>query len=135
MFASTHHVSPSDEVRTVMMWPVAVTTCGATMREVAESLAADEIGVLPVTANGAIVGIVSERDVVRHLADGADPDHLTAEDIMTTDMIKVAPATSIAEVARVMVEAGIRHVPVLDGDAIAGIVSARDALGVLAREP
>jgi CBS domain-containing protein len=135
MFASTHHVSPSDEVRTVMMWPVAVTTCGATMREVAESLAADEIGVLPVTANGAIVGIVSERDVVRHLADGADPDHLTAEDIMTTDMIKVAPATSIAEVARVMVEAGIRHVPVLDGDAIAGIVSARDALGVLARQP
>jgi CBS domain-containing protein len=47
----------------------------------------------------------------------------------------VAPETSIAEVARVMVEAGVRHLPVLDGDAIAGIVSARDALGVLARRP
>ncbi|MDX6367441.1 MAG: hypothetical protein QOK30_2517 [Nocardioidaceae bacterium] len=135
MFASTHQASPSDEVRTVMMWPVAVTTCQATMREVAESLAADEIGVLPVTANGTIVGIVSERDVVRHLGAGADPEHLTAEDIMTTDMIKVALQTSIAEVARVMVEAGVRHLPVLDGDAIAGIVSARDALGVLARKP
>jgi len=114
MFASTHHASPSDEVRTVMMWPVVVTACEATMREVAESLAADEIGLLPVAASGTIVGIVSERDVVHHLGEGADPDHVTAKDIMTTDMIKVAPETSIAEVARVMVEAGVRHLPVLD---------------------
>lgn len=133
MFASRHQVRPSDEVRTVMMWPVAVTPCGASMREVAESLAADEIGILPVMANGHLVGIVSERDVVRHLAADAEPDHLSAEDIMTTDLVKVAPESSIMDAARLMVEAGVRHLPVLDGDAVAGIVSARDVLAVLAR--
>ena len=136
MFISTHDARPADAVRRVMMWPVAVTPCGATMRQVAESLAADEIGILPVIAeNGHLVGVVSERDVVRHLANGAEPDHLLAEDIMTTELLQVSPETPIGEAARLMVEAGVRHLPVLDGDAIAGIVSARDVLAVLAGAP
>jgi CBS domain-containing protein len=134
MFTSTRDTQPHDAVRRVMMWPVAVTPCGTTMRQVAEALAADEIGILPVIANEHLVGVVSERDVVRHLANGADPDHVLVEDIMTTDLLQVTPETSIAEAAQLMVEAGVRHLPVLDGEAVAGVVSARDVLAVLALE-
>jgi CBS domain-containing protein len=133
MFTSPREVRLADAVQTVMMWPVAVTPCGATMRQVAESLSADEVGILVVVANGHLVGVVSERDVVRHLADGANPDHVLVEDIMTTELLEVKPETPIAEAARLMVEAGVRHLPVLDGDAVAGIVSARDVLALLAR--
>ena len=89
-------------------------TPGVTVLEVARFMAERRIGAVSVIEDEALVGIVSERDVVHHLGEGADPDHVTAKDIMTTDMIKVAPETSIAEVARVMVEAGVRHLPVLD---------------------
>jgi CBS domain-containing protein len=100
---------------------------------VAESLTADEIGILVVIANGRLVGVVSERDVVQHLAAGADPDHIVVEDIMTTELLQVTPETPIAEAARLMVDAGVRHLPVLDGNAVAGIVSARDVLALLAQ--
>jgi CBS domain-containing protein len=101
------------------------------MRQVAESLTADEIGILPVLSNGHLVGVVSERDLVRHLANGAEPDHVLVEDIMTTDLLQVTSETSIAEAAQLMVEAGIRHLPVLNDGAVAGIVSVRDVLAVL----
>jgi CBS domain-containing protein len=122
---------PSDPVSRIMMWPVAAVPSRATMRDVAESLAADEIGILPVTSNGAIVGVVSERDVARHLANGANPDHLYAADIMTTDVLDITPDTEITAVAQLMLESGVRHLLVLDGDAVAGIVSVRDVLAVL----
>jgi CBS domain-containing protein len=122
---------PSDPVSRIMMWPVAAVPSRATMRDVAESLAADEIGILPVTSNGAIVGVVSERDVARHLANGAHPDHLYAADIMTTDVLDITPDTEITAVAQLMLESGVRHLLVLDGDAVAGIVSVRDVLAVL----
>jgi len=124
---------PTDPVRKIMMWPVAATPSQATMREIAESLAADEIGILPITANGSIVGMVSERDVARHVANGANPDHVCAADIMSTDVLDVTPETEIIAVAQLMLEAGVRHLMVRDGDAVAGIVSARDVLAVLSR--
>ena len=70
---TTHRTWPSDPVRTVMMWPVATVEAGATLTQVAEALAADEIGALCVVEHDALAGIVSERDVVAHVAAGADP--------------------------------------------------------------
>ncbi len=61
----TSQVRPTDSVRKVMMWPVAVIDGAASMRQAAEALAADEIGVLLVLEHGALVGVVSERDLVR----------------------------------------------------------------------
>jgi CBS domain-containing protein len=133
MFTSTRETRPSDAVRQVMMWPVAVTPCGTTLRQVAESLTADEIGILPVISNGHVVGVVSERDVVQHLANGAEPDHALVEDIMTTDLLEITPETPIADAAHLMIEGGVRHLPVLDDGAVAGIVSVRDVLAVLVK--
>jgi CBS domain-containing protein len=126
-----HRVHTTDSLRHVMVWPVAVVEAEATLAEVAEALAADEIGALCVTENGVLAGIVSERDVVAHVAAGADPDTLTAAEVMSTDLVTVTPDDTVLDAARRMQESQIRHLSVLaDGD-IAGIVSIRDIFDVL----
>jgi CBS domain-containing protein len=125
-----HRVRTTDPLRHVMVWPVAVVEAEATLTEVAEALAADEIGALCVTENGVLAGIVSERDVVAHVAAGADPDNLTAAEVMSTDLVTMAPDDTVLDAAKRMKESQIRHLPVLLDDDIAGIVSIRDLLDV-----
>lgn len=132
MFASTARTHPSDPVSRIMVWPVATIYSQATLREVAESLAADGIGALGVLDHNILVGMVSERDVVNHLAQRANPEHVTAGEVMTTDLVSARPDASILEVAQQMLDAEVRHVPVLDNGAIAGFVSMRDIVAVLA---
>ena len=69
----TPQIRPTDPVRKVMMWPVAVIDGAASMRQAAEVLAADEIGVrhLPVREGDLVAGVVSVRDVLAVLADAA----------------------------------------------------------------
>jgi CBS domain-containing protein len=132
MYARTvQAVTPASQVRSVMVWPVATVDGGATLAEVAEALAADEIGALCVTEDGHLAGIVSERDVVAHVAVGADPEHLTAADVMSNDLITASPDESVLVAARRMEDAEIRHLPVLDDGRIAGIMSMRDLFTVL----
>jgi CBS domain-containing protein len=114
-----------------MVWPVATVEHDVSLTEVAEALAADEIGALCVVENDALAGIVSERDVIIHLAAGADPDHLTAGDVMTSDVVTVGPDESVVAAARRMRDDQIRHLPVLEDGAIAGMISIRDLVGVL----
>jgi len=130
MYGRTMHVVRStDVVRTVMMWPVATVETVASLSEVAEALAADEIGALCVIENGAVAGIVSERDVVTHLAAGGDPAHLTAGEVMSGDLLTVTPETTLLEAARMMQEGQVRHLPVLSEGLVAGMVSMRDLFG------
>lgn len=123
--------TPMSRIRAVMMWPVAIVDGGATLTEVAEALAADEIGALCVTEEGKLVGIVSERDVVAHVAAGTDPAHLTAGDVMSSDLVTASPDDSVLIAARAMQDAQIRHLPVVDAGRIAGIVSMRDLFAIL----
>lgn len=127
---TTHGTWPSDPVRTVMMWPVATVESLATLTQVAEALAADEIGALCVIEQDTLAGIVSERDLVTHLAAGADPAHLTAGDVMSNDLITVGPEDTVLFVARMMRDAQVRHLPVVEEGDIAGIVSIRDLFSV-----
>ena len=121
---------PSSPVRTLMMWPVAVVASGASLRQVADSLAADELGALAVLEHDKLVGVVSERDVVRHVAAGADLDHTRAGDVMTTDLVTVQTSDTLAHAAQLMRQAAVRHLPVLEGDLIAGFLSIRDLFDV-----
>jgi CBS domain-containing protein len=115
-----------------MSWPVATIDSEATLEETAEALAADNIGVLLVLRDGSLVGIVSERDVVVHVAAGADLTHLRVGEVMAGDLVTTPPDASIAAAAQTMAEADVRHLPVLDGRLIAGLVSMRDLVPVLA---
>ena len=132
MFTSSKRsIHPSDAVARIMVWPVATVPGEATLLEVAESLAADGIGAICVVENGHLACVVSERDVVIHLAQGANPEHVTAADVMTTDLVTARPDDQVLDTARRMVEAQIRHLPVIEEDKIAGFVSMRDLFEVL----
>lgn len=129
--SSKRSMHPTDVISRIMVWPVAVVPGEASLLEVAEALTADGIGAIGVVENGHLAGVVSERDLVNHLAQGANPDHVTAADVMSTDLVTARPDDLILDTARRMVEAQVRHLPVIDEDRIAGFVSMRDLFEVL----
>ena len=106
---------------------VATTTSTATVVELLAQLAGRNIGALPVVDGGELVGIVSERDVVRHLHErGRGLLDATVGELMTRDVITCAPTDRAADLARVMTDRRIRHLPVCDDRGLVGIVSIGD---------
>ena len=119
---------PDDPVRAIMSRPVLSVPGRASLRQVAIELARAGIGAVLVADADQPVGIMTERDVVRALAEGADPDAVWAADVMTPRALFAAPDDVISSVAELMRIAEVRHVPVRDGERIVGIVSLRDIL-------
>jgi CBS domain-containing protein len=103
----------------------------ATLRDVAGVLIGHGIGAVVVGSQESPVGIVSEHDIVRAVSDGADPS-TTAADIAHTVLFWSEASTTVAEVAVQMMDQYVRHILVEDRGRLAGIVSARDLLGVYA---
>jgi CBS domain-containing protein len=124
-------LTPADPVASIMVPAVLTVDGGASLRQVAAALHQGGVGALVVTENDRPTGIVSERDVVRALSEGGDPDSIWAADSMTPDPLWVDADQSIAEVAEQMRLHEIRHVPVREHGELAGIVSMRDILDVL----
>jgi CBS domain-containing protein len=101
-----------------------------TVRVLVDRLGELGVGALVVSSDGSRVeGIVSERDVVRGLrGTGADLLEQPVSSIMTTDVHTSPPSTSLPELMRVMTDRRIRHVPVVEDDALVGIVSIGDVV-------
>jgi CBS domain-containing protein len=90
-------------------------------------LAERNIGALPVVDGDRLVGIVSERDVVRRLhASGAGLLAARVAEIMTVDVTTCSPGDDVADTARVMTAGRFRHLPVVEGGDLTGIVSIGD---------
>jgi CBS domain-containing protein len=99
-----------------------------TLRAVAARMRDQDVGTLAVLDKGRLVGIISERDLVQALAEGIGPDEPAVPTYMTENPSTVHPDDDSAEVATEMMNQGIRHMPVVDGDRILGMVSIRDLL-------
>ncbi|MCP2344107.1 CBS domain-containing protein [Nonomuraea roseoviolacea] len=102
----------------------------ATVRELLAALAEHNIGAVVVSSDGAtITGIVSERDIVRHLHDrGAGVLDLPVSSIMTSEVRTVGMADNVEELRKTMTTHRFRHVPVVDEGRLAGIVSIGDVV-------
>ncbi len=99
----------------------------ATVAELVAALAEHNVGALPVLDAGSLVGIVSERDVVRRLhLGGAGLLQLHVADIMSTSVTTCGPTDKIEDLARIMTERRFRHMPVVKNDTLIGIVSIGD---------
>ena len=94
--------------------------------DAAHRMAERRVGAILVCEGGALRGILTERDVLR--AVGAGSIEGRTVDHMTHDPITVGSDASIGEAASLMIHGGFRHVPVVDGDDLVGIVSIRDLL-------
>ncbi len=96
--------------------------------DVAARMHCYQIGALPVYQQHRLVGIVTERDLVAALAEGADPATTRVVDYMTDRPVTVAPDDDLAVAAHRMAELGVRHLPVVDGHHLVGMLSIRDFL-------
>jgi CBS domain-containing protein len=113
--------------RLVRRGPVTVAPT-VTLRELSEVLVREEVGVALVTSSDTAVGLVSERDLVRAVADGHDVDDDRVEDVMTFELVAIDPHELIGEAAERMLDGEIRHLLVSDGEHSLGVISIRDVL-------
>lgn len=102
------------------------------LRDAAARMWSQQTGSLLVMEEDELIGIITERDVMKAVARGVDLDKTAVSEIMTPDVLTVAPETSLHDAARHMAARWIRHLPVVDGSAVVGIVSQRDLVGVFA---
>lgn len=101
----------------------------ATVRQLLDRMAELDVGALVVSDDGAsMLGIVSERDIVRKLRDVDDARSRPVSSIMTTDVRVCAPDDSFAGLMALMTEHRVRHVPVLADGRLVGVLSIGDAV-------
>jgi CBS domain-containing protein len=100
----------------------------ATLGEAARALRKRDVGAAVVVDGGAVVGIFTERDLLRAIADSRHPDVGQVQSYMTADPVTLPPHHSPSEAAQIMSERRFRHIPVMDGDELVGIVSIRDLM-------
>lgn len=99
------------------------------------ALAEHNVGALVATDGDTVVGIVSERDVVRGIAaDGVDVLDKPVEQIMTTDVVSCTGTDALDSIAETMTQRRIRHMPVIDDGALRGIVSIGDVVSSRIRQ-
>ncbi len=102
------------------------------LRSAAETMWKQQTGSLLVMDGESLVGIITERDVMKAVARGRDVDTTPVSEIMTRDVLTVVPETSLHEAARHMASRWIRHLPVIESGKLVGVVSQRDLVGVFA---
>ncbi len=102
----------------------------ASIRALARALRTESVGVMVVVdGKGGLKGIISERDLARGLADfGNDLSTMLVSHLMTTTVVTCTPDDAVANVARIMTQRRIRHLPVMTGAKIAGLISIGDVL-------
>ena len=101
------------------------------VREAARYMTDRRVGAVCVLDGSRLVGVLSERDIMgRVVARGLDPDRTRVKDVMTKDLVVAHVPDSHEDGLRTMKQAGCRHLPVVEGDRLVGMVSQRDLLQV-----
>ena len=105
------------------------------LRSAANLMHKNNIGSLVVCDNKRLVGIITERDIVKAVSEGKSPDETMVEEEMSRNLITARPEESLVQVANKMIHHGIRHLPVVDEtNKVLGIISIRDVLRHLMSE-
>lgn len=115
------------QVREIMTKDIETIVPSAALIEAARKMKSLNVGVLPVSENGAIVGMLTDRDlVIRGLAEGSDAGSMQVADIMSRDVVHCPSDASVEEAALLMEERQVRRLVVLDNGFPIGIVTLGD---------
>jgi len=102
-----------------------------TLADAARRMWQQQTGSLLVMEGTELLGIITERDVLKAVATGTDLEKTKVEEVMARELVTIHPGASLREAASVMTEKWIRHLPVLDRGKLVGVLSQRDLAGVL----
>ncbi|HWS47788.1 MAG TPA: CBS domain-containing protein [Acidimicrobiia bacterium] len=127
-------IDGKDRVQRLMTQPVVYVHANDSLRHVAVTFMEESIGAALVRGPHGTIGLISERDIIRAIAEGAGSDRTTAEDVMAEELITVAPGDDLLDAVHRMLDAEVRHLPVMEDGVAAGMLSVRDALRALADE-
>jgi CBS domain-containing protein len=94
--------------------------------EAAQKMTERGVGSIVVSDYGRMIGILTERDMLKAVAARVHSSEARVREWMTPDPVTVAPTTTVEEAGRIMLEAGFRHLPVVEEERPVGIVSIRD---------
>jgi CBS domain-containing protein len=98
-----------------------------TLREASKFMRARHVGAaVVVDPDGQGAGILTERDVLTALAEGADPDRETVAAHLTAEIVYAAPTWTLSQAAEAMLRGGFRHLVVLEEGEVSGVLSVRD---------
>ena len=115
------------QLREIMTTDVLDVEPATTLQEAAQAMKDRKASSVLVTEDGYLIGIVTERDIVKAVAEGIDTAISHVRDYMTPTPIAVNPDTSVEEAVQTMLEHGFRHLPIVDGEReLKGVVSIRD---------
>jgi CBS domain-containing protein len=123
---------PSDPARLALRQQTVTVEVDVPARVVVETLANERTGAVLVVAGDGPIGIVAERDIVQAIAANRPFDDLDAGDLVSPDLVSATATDTIAEVAALIAAHRVRHIPLIDGRTIIGVVSALDLAGALA---
>ena len=100
-----------------------------TVLDVARAMVERNIGAVPVLRDGLLVGVFSERDLMRRVVvEGRDPAHTPVSEVMTEDPLTVSPQEDMDTCRFLMHRHGFRHLPICEGTELKGMVSLRDVI-------
>jgi len=120
------------KISEIMTKATVTDSAGDTLAEACDKMRHAQTSSMLIMDDDRLVGIVTERDVVKAVALGLDPKETRVKDLMTTDIVTIGPMTTLKEAANIMATKWIRHLPIVEGSKVVGIISQRDLTGVLA---
>ena len=101
--------------------------------EAAKLMAAEDVGSLLITKSDVLAGMITRREVIgAQLLSDESYHSLCVEDIMTTPVVTIGPEADIGQTIALMNQTGVRHIPVIEGSDIIGLVAMTDVIRVLA---
>jgi CBS domain-containing protein len=103
----------------------------ASVADAARTMTTNNVGIVAVFAGDRLIGVFSERDIVRRVVyRGLDPVHTPVADVMTTDLVVAQADDDYQSAIRAMDQANIRHLPVVSGERLLSMLSIRDLMRV-----
>ena len=105
-----------------------------TLGEAAERMAEQGVGSAVVLDSGRLIGILTERDLLKAVAGRVHTSEARVREWMTSDPITLGPDASADEAAKIMLDNGFRHLPIVDGERAIGIISIRAVLRAATQE-
>jgi CBS domain-containing protein len=117
----------ANSVRDAMTENPSSIEASASVVEAARLMREEDIGSLPITDGGKLVGLITDRDITTMVvAEGADPEATSAGDVSSRDPVSVGPDKNIEEALQLMARNQVRRLPVVENDGLVGIVAQAD---------